>query len=356
METVQHSQAHIATPSALCDDAWYLDSGATHHTTPISESLESKSEYHVSSKLLVGNGSALPITHVGQLHISDSKPLHLRNILLVPSIKKNLISISQFTLHNDVTVEFDASCCYVKDKQTKTILVQGKLNNGLYQLDVPTSVTMQPAATASSSSLTSVSHVFTTSASDTSLRVTASSDTALHSCSRNQPNVSLWHNRLGHPHHLVLKQVLQRINVPLMSSSQNSELFCEPCQLGKLHQFSYPSVPLKTTKPLQIVHSDVWGPAPYTSSDGYQYYISFVDDFTRFVWIYPLKLKSETTNTVLQFVKMAARQLDTKLHCLQTDFGGEYRRIIPLLQSSSIIIRHPCPYNNKGKQRENIVI
>ena len=64
METVQHSQAHIATPSALRDDAWYLDSGATHHTTPISESLESKSEYHGFSKLLVGNGSALPITHV----------------------------------------------------------------------------------------------------------------------------------------------------------------------------------------------------------------------------------------------------------------------------------------------------
>ena len=186
----------------------YLDSGATHHTTPISESLESKSEYHESSKLLVGNGSALPITHVGQLNISASKPLHLRNILLVPSIKKNLISISQFTLHNDVTVEFDASCCYVKDKQTKTILVQGKLNNGLYQLDVPTSVTMQPAAKESSSSLTSVSHVFTTSASDTTPQVTASSDTALHSCSRNQPNVSLWHNRLGHPHHLVWKQVL----------------------------------------------------------------------------------------------------------------------------------------------------
>ena len=182
----------------------------------------------------------------------------------------------------------------------------------------------------------------------------------LHSCSRNQPNVSLWHNRLGHPHHLVLKQVLQRINVPLTSFSQNSELFCEPCQLSKLHQFSYPSFPLKTTKPLQIVHSDVWGPAPYTSPDGYQYYIPFVDDFTRFVWIYPLKLNSETTNTVLQFVKMAERQLDTKLHCLQTDFGGEYRRIIPLLQSSGIIIRHPCPYTHQqqgkaGRKHRHIV-
>ena len=106
--------------------------------TPLqSKSLESKSEYHGSSKLLVGNGSALPIIHVGHLHISASKPLHLRNILSVSSIKKNLISISYFILLNDVTVEFDASCCYVKDKHTKTILVQEKLNTGLYHWTCP---------------------------------------------------------------------------------------------------------------------------------------------------------------------------------------------------------------------------
>ena len=119
------TQAHIATSNSIQDEAWYLDCGATHHTTHNSAALESQTAYHGPNKLIVGNGSPLSITHVGQSHISSSKPLYLRNILLVPDIKKFLISISQFTLHNNVIIEFDSSHCYVKDKLTKVVLVQG---------------------------------------------------------------------------------------------------------------------------------------------------------------------------------------------------------------------------------------
>ena len=90
--------------------------------------LHTKATYHGSNKLVVGNGSALPITHIGNSYIPTPRPLQLKNILLVPALKKNLISISQFTLNNNVLVVFDASCCYVKDKVTKDILVQGRFN------------------------------------------------------------------------------------------------------------------------------------------------------------------------------------------------------------------------------------
>ena len=57
--------------------------------------------------------------------------------MLVPSITKNLISIFKFTLENNVTLEFDSTCCYIKDKQSKKVLLQGALKNGLYQLHLP---------------------------------------------------------------------------------------------------------------------------------------------------------------------------------------------------------------------------
>ena len=129
------TQAHIATPNSIQDEAWYLESGATHHTTHNSAPLKSQTEYHGPNKLIVGNGSPLSINHVGQSHVSSSKPLYLRNILLVLDVKNNLISISQFTLHNNIIIEFDSSHCYVKDKLTKEVLVQGQLTDGLYQLN-----------------------------------------------------------------------------------------------------------------------------------------------------------------------------------------------------------------------------
>ena len=133
----QFPQTHFATASTIHDSAWYLDSGATHHTTPNSPALTSKSAYTGPSGLQVGNGTSLPISHIGNSTFDVSKPLHLRNVLLVPYIKKILISISKFTVDNNVLVEFDDFHCYVKDKVMKKVLVQGHLCNGLYQFNLP---------------------------------------------------------------------------------------------------------------------------------------------------------------------------------------------------------------------------
>ena len=130
----QFPQAQIATDSSINDPAWYLDSGATHHTTSNDASLTSKTEYYGPSVLTVGNGSTLPISHIGNSTLALSKPLYLRNILLVPSIKKNLISIAKFTTDNNFFVEFDASQCVVKGKLTKEIFLSN-LHKGLYQLE-----------------------------------------------------------------------------------------------------------------------------------------------------------------------------------------------------------------------------
>ena len=121
-------------------ESWYLDSGATHHTTPNDASLTKSSEYNGSGVLTVGNGASLPTSHIDSFSLATSKPLHLRNILLARNITKNLISISRFTIDNNVLVEFDAFQCSVKDKVMRQVLVRGHLHNGLYQLNVPSSL------------------------------------------------------------------------------------------------------------------------------------------------------------------------------------------------------------------------
>ena len=160
-----------------------------------------------------------------------------------------------------------------------------------------------------------------------------------------QSLLSLWHSRLGHLNKLVLHKVLSQmsINVP----SHTPITFCKSCQYGKLHQVSFPSQPLHTTTPFQVVHIDVWDPAPLLSIEGYRYYVAFVDDFTRYTWIYPLRLKSEVVSVFEYFNTMVERQFTTQIKCLQLDWGGEYRKLQPLLHKFGIQFKNPCPHTHQ---------
>jgi hypothetical protein len=55
------------------------------------------------------------------------------------------------------------------------------------------------------------------------------------------------------------------------------------------------------SQPLELIYSDVWGPASTLSTSGARYYISFLDDATKFLWLFPLKLKSDAYQTFLSF-------------------------------------------------------
>ena len=103
----------------------------------------SKTEYTGHGKLAVGDGSTLSIPHIGTSYLPTCKPLILIRLFLVPSIKKNLISISKFTSDNDVIVEFTSSHYYVEDKVTKIILLLYVLHDDLYKLDLSLSQTIK---------------------------------------------------------------------------------------------------------------------------------------------------------------------------------------------------------------------
>ena len=112
---------------------WYPDSGATHHVTNDAQSLTNPALYQGTDQLQVGNGSGLIIHSTGSSSlITRSHPLKLVNILHVPEIRKQLLSIYRLTNDNSVFVEFHSNYCVVKDEESGRPLLRGTVKDGLY--------------------------------------------------------------------------------------------------------------------------------------------------------------------------------------------------------------------------------
>jgi histone deacetylase 1/2 len=101
---------------------------------------------------------------------------------------------------------------------------------------------------------------------------------------------------------------------------------CDACQQAKSHQLPYPKSTSESQFPLDLVFSDVWGPAP-DSVGRKKYYVSFIDDFGKFTWIYLLKYKSEVFQVFHEFQTLVERRFDRKIKAMQTDWGGEYEKL-----------------------------
>ncbi|KAL4301702.1 hypothetical protein GQ457_10G017700 [Hibiscus cannabinus] len=131
-----HSGVGHDSAAPMREVVWYPDSGATHHITNDRANLQADVEYAGMNSLLVGNGDKVKISHVGIGHLSsENKSLKLQNLLCVPELKKNLLSVSHFARDNDVFFEFYADKCCIKDVRTKVILLEGRLTpEGLYEL------------------------------------------------------------------------------------------------------------------------------------------------------------------------------------------------------------------------------
>ena len=100
---------------------------------------------------------------------------------------------------------------------------------------------------------------------------------------------------------------------------------CEDCVLGKQKKVSFSKTGREPkAEKLKLVHTDVWGPAPIQSLGGSRYYVTFIDDSTRKVWVYFLKNKSDVFNTFRKWKAEVENETGMRLKCLRSDNGGEY--------------------------------
>jgi transposase InsO family protein len=134
-------------------------------------------------------------------------------------------------------------------------------------------------------------------------------------------STTMWHRRLGHMLERGLKVLAKRDLLPELKSV--SLPFCEHCVVSKQNRLKFDRSTTKSKHILDLIHSDVWE-SPQMSLGGAKYFISFIDDYSRRLWVYPIKKKSDVFSIFKQFKALIELETGKKIKCLRIDNGGEY--------------------------------
>ena len=100
--------------------------------------------------------------------------------------------------------------------------------------------------------------------------------------------------------------------------------FCRECNIGKQFRVNFKTKGYYTTKPLKLIHTDLYGPNQIKLLHGYYYFIFFADYLTRMTWISFLKKKSEAFKNFKAFKELVENEIDLKIKFLQYNNGGEF--------------------------------
>ncbi|GJU24329.1 putative RNA-directed DNA polymerase [Tanacetum coccineum] len=197
------------------------NTGANSHVTPDLEAMDNSEAYYDDDALHVGNGKGLPILHISSSKVySPQKTFSLKNILHVPEISHNLLSVQNFCHDNDVFFEFHTSYFVVKDESTHTTLITGPSKHGLYTITLP--------------QLKSINKV---------------------SFSAARASPTICHRRLGHPHQRLLHSILSNFSLFVANKSLSS--FCNSCPLRKSSKLPLFESGFRCNNILDLVYCDV---------------------------------------------------------------------------------------------------
>nr|KYP34309.1 Copia protein [Cajanus cajan] len=227
----------------------------------------------------------------GNIRNSSSSTL-IENVLLVEGLKHYLLSISQLS-DKGFKIEFDNTCCLICHKLTKEIRFIRKRIDNIYMLDLEHSITIY----------------------NTKCLITK------------EDNIWLWHRRAAHIHMDHLNKLSRKelvIGLPKLKFSKDK--LCDPCQKGKQVKASFKrKIQISTSKPLQLIHMDLFGPSRTMSLGGNYYGIVIVDDYSRFTWVMFLANKSEAFNSFKKFAKLVQNEKNTNITLIRSDHGGEFQ-------------------------------
>jgi hypothetical protein len=140
-------------------------------------------------------------------------------------------------------------------------------------------------------------------------------------------SVELWHHRLGHldvRSIYALQMMVKGINLG-KTSPPVTTLVCEACTEGKQYAAKWGNNEERVaTKPLEIVHSGVCGPMKTTSIGGAKYFVIFVDDYSRKVWVYTMKCKGEWFERFKELQTLVETQSGHKIKAFRCMNGGDF--------------------------------
>nr|GEZ74739.1 ribonuclease H-like domain-containing protein [Tanacetum cinerariifolium] len=139
----------------------------------------------------------------------------------------------------------------------------------------------------------------------------------------------LWHRRLGHLNVKTMNKLVRHNLVRgLPTKSFDNDHTCTACLKGKQHKASCKSkVVNSVTKPLYMLHIDLFGPTSVSSISHKWYSLVVTNDFSRFTWTFFLRSKDETSDILKKFITEIENLKELKVKIVKCDNGGEFRNM-----------------------------
>ncbi|XP_062528652.1 copia protein isoform X2 [Bombyx mori] len=274
-----------------------FDSGASSHMFSSKEFINFTEDIEVEIKC--ANKENLVATAVGYINTDFGK---FENVLYVPGISRNLISVSCLT-DNGATAIFENDKVTIK-KLGKVILTGIKNKIGLYEVQIRVQFKKE-------------------------VHITESCD--------------LWHRRFGHAAGV---QRFSKFLKGMKIKGDFSDNFCEICVRAKMCRHPFGKERIAAKSPLEIVHTDLCGPIELPTWDNHKYFVTFLDDFTHFSAVYLLSSKNDVFDKIKQFIFLAENHFRLKVKKIRCDNGTEYSNnsLISWCQNKGIVLDLTIPY------------
>ena len=298
---------------------WMLDSGCTTHMTPRRDWM-SEIEPYQGEIILAENGRSVEAKAKGNVKVTidgdngSRRDIKISDVLYVPSLRNNLLSIRKLIGHG-YEIVFNRNGAQIYDNKD-LLIAEAYEKDRMFVLN--TSLCTKPKQ-------------------------------ILQKCfkANGKNEKELWHRRLGHLNNNSLEQLKNDKMVRNLVFRSEKLSMCEPCIMGKITQKSYGELSLTRLKPLELISMDLCGPMPVDSKGGARYMFVMVDTFTRRVFVYLIKSKSEAFDCFVRFKKCSENVLNLKIKSVRTDNGGEFinRRFEELFESEGIEHQQTVPYS-----------
>ena len=157
---------------------------------------------------------------------------------------------------------------------------------------------------------------------------------------------NMWHGRLGHINYDTLRRLINLNHIPTFQIDSKHK--CETSIEAKLTSSSFRSVE-RHTELLDLIHSDICDLKFVQTRGGHKYFITFVDDSTKYCYVYLLKSKDDTIEKFVIYKNEVENQLNKKIKVLISDQGGEYESpFVDVCVQHGIIHETITPYSSQS--------